>query len=118
VQLALCVCPGGGSGGSGGSGKSAATREAFCALLCIAPDKAMGACCSRRSNRVAAQRQAARDSVSAEVHEQMGHNHRVIATTEHGSIVRLADGRQVCSPPLHPLPPLLPPPLLPPLLPL
>jgi hypothetical protein len=58
----------------------------------------MGACCSRRSNKIAAEQLALKDAISSEVRESMQQHHRMIATTDHGSIVRLSDGQQV-----HPL---------------
>jgi hypothetical protein len=74
----------------------------------------MGACCSRRSNKIAAERQVLKEAISSEVHGLMKQHHRTIATTEHGSIVRLSDGQQVRQPssvlfvpPPHPLQSLL-----------
>jgi hypothetical protein len=58
----------------------------------------MGACCSRRSNKIAAEQLALKDAISSEVRESMQHHHRMIATTDHGSIVRLSDGQQVNPP--------------------
>lgn len=63
----------------------------------------MGACCSRRSNKIAAERQALKEAVSSEVHGLMDQHHRLIATTEQGSIVRLSNGQQVPFPYAIPL---------------
>ena len=58
----------------------------------------MGACCSRRSNKIAAERQALKEAVSSEVHGLMDQHHRLIATTEQGSIVRLSNGTWLSHP--------------------